>query len=512
MGDLGTRGTNLTLRQLAPLFGVSKSAADCIISIAVPSSSSGPADGSVTVPCSLGAGPWSPPATTRLPSGRRTTAAPPTTRSSSTRIPGLPLWSPAVARQPQRLQGMGTVRSQRRHRLHHRDRRRRLPGHRSGHPAPPRARTERTGRLEGRAQHFPPPGPRPWRALLRLVKAWEILRDRRLKGDGVHHAMMSGIARLHTSHSSDKRTTATSGESERWRWCANRSVFVDMEPQFVAETSCRLPIKDPRDKAGAYMTLLPSSGEPTAPNGSGGVPPQGGPAGSNASPNSGVPGPASGRTARRLRSVHGERGAAIILAIAAVVGIFLNWQTNETSKEVAKDQLAHSKKQDELTEKSQASLINLWPEYPKGGVSKLVVINRSLDPVRKVFLGMEISGQAGGEEVEAVIMVPIEAIAPCSRAEIAMNGIYAPNRSGKNVLLESGAEFKDYSLSFVDSNGSEWERPHDGTLSLVEGDSGESPREKFKRLFMKKKYGMPHLLGPESALSSPAALEKCGES
>jgi hypothetical protein len=28
------------------------------------------------------------------------------------------------------------------------------------------------------------------------MKTWKILRDRRLKGDGVHHAML-GIARLH---------------------------------------------------------------------------------------------------------------------------------------------------------------------------------------------------------------------------------------------------------------------------------------------------------------------------
>ncbi|MFF0097646.1 hypothetical protein ACFYSF_48325 [Streptomyces canus] len=260
------------------------------------------------------------------------------------------------------------------------------------------------------------------------------------------------------------------------------------------------------------MTHSPSTGGSPAPDVSGGIPSQGGANGSNALPNSGTPGPVPGRTYRRLRSEHWERGATIILAIAAVVGIFLNWQTNETSKEVAKDQLTHSKKQDELAEKAQASLVNLWPEYPKGGASKLVVVNRSPDPVRKVFLGMKISGQAGAEEVDAVIMVPIEAIAPCSRAEIAMNEIYAPNRRGENVLVEPGAEFKDYSLSFVDSNGNEWERPHDGTLRLAENNSGESPREKYKRLFEKEKHGMPHLLGPESALSSPAALEQCGES
>jgi hypothetical protein len=42
----------------------------------------------------------------------------------------------------------------------HRDRRRRLPAHRSAHPAPPAARTRPTASLEGGVQHLPPAGPR----------------------------------------------------------------------------------------------------------------------------------------------------------------------------------------------------------------------------------------------------------------------------------------------------------------------------------------------------------------
>lgn len=36
------------------------------------------------------------------------------------------------------------------------------------------------------------------------MKSWKILRDCRLKGDGVHYAML-GIARLHNAPSTDNR-------------------------------------------------------------------------------------------------------------------------------------------------------------------------------------------------------------------------------------------------------------------------------------------------------------------
>ncbi|WP_432089491.1 transposase [Streptomyces sp. bgisy095] len=69
-------------------------------------------------------------------------------------------------------------------------------GHRPGHPALPPAQERRTAVLEGdhNASH------RKVRARLEhtfaRMKSGKILRDCRLKGDGVHHAML-GIARLH---------------------------------------------------------------------------------------------------------------------------------------------------------------------------------------------------------------------------------------------------------------------------------------------------------------------------
>jgi hypothetical protein len=78
--------------------------------------------------------------------------------------------------------------------FHHR--RRRLPGHRTAHPAPQQRGQERLSpqqeaenavhrRARARVEH----------ALSRL-KNWKVLRDCRLKGNGVHLAML-GVARLY---------------------------------------------------------------------------------------------------------------------------------------------------------------------------------------------------------------------------------------------------------------------------------------------------------------------------
>lgn len=102
----------------------------------------------------------------------------------------------AAARQPQRLQGMGTVRRQGRRRQDHRHRGRGYRGtglvipHRRerGQAELPAWKEEHNTshrKVRGRVEH----------ASARM-KSWKILRDCRLEGDGVHHAML-GIARLY---------------------------------------------------------------------------------------------------------------------------------------------------------------------------------------------------------------------------------------------------------------------------------------------------------------------------
>ncbi|WP_328972837.1 helix-turn-helix domain-containing protein [Streptomyces sp. NBC_00239] len=85
--------TNLTMSQLAPLFGVSKSAADRIIDHLGPMLALQPRKRFAKDTVLIVDGTLVPPATTPSPSGRRTTATPPTTRSSSTPTPAWSSWS-----------------------------------------------------------------------------------------------------------------------------------------------------------------------------------------------------------------------------------------------------------------------------------------------------------------------------------------------------------------------------------------------------------------------------------
>lgn len=187
--------TNLTMRQLAQLFGVSKSAADRIINHLGPTLALQPRKRFRKETVLIVDGTLVPTRTTRWPSNRRTTGTPPTIRSSSMPTPGSSSWSAALARQPKRLQGMGGIRCQGHRRHHHDDRRRGYPGtglvmpHRrrkgEGLPDWKQAHNKSHKQVRARVEH-----------VFARMKTWKILRDCRLRGDGVHHAM-SGIARLH---------------------------------------------------------------------------------------------------------------------------------------------------------------------------------------------------------------------------------------------------------------------------------------------------------------------------
>jgi hypothetical protein len=125
--------TNLTLRQLALLFGVSKAVEELPL--------------------------------LHQPSGGHRRRHPTGGRGR-----------PAAAGESQRLPSLGRVRRQGRSREHHYDRRRRLSGK--------QARNKSHKQVRTRVEH-----------VFGRMKAWKILRDCLLRGDGVHHAI-SCIARI----------------------------------------------------------------------------------------------------------------------------------------------------------------------------------------------------------------------------------------------------------------------------------------------------------------------------
>ncbi|MGN5382306.1 transposase family protein [Streptomyces lasalocidi] len=188
--------TNLTLRQLAPLFGISKSAADRIIDQLGPMLALQPRKRFRKDAVLIVDGTLVPTRDHRWPNSPRITGTPPTTRSSFTPIPASSSWSAEP-----------------------------LPGNRAdckaweesgakaavgntttiadgGYPdtgleMPHRRRKdgELSARKGAHNKSHKQVRARVEHALARM-KSWKILRDCRLKGDGVHHAMR-GIARLH---------------------------------------------------------------------------------------------------------------------------------------------------------------------------------------------------------------------------------------------------------------------------------------------------------------------------
>ncbi|MDF9874648.1 hypothetical protein OKW18_006786 [Streptomyces pratensis] len=188
--------TNLTMRQLAQLFGVSKSAADRIINHLGPTLALQPrkrfrketvliVDGTLV--------PTRDHAVAEQSKNYRYSTNHQVVIDADTRL--VVLVGRPLPGQPKRLQGMGGIRCQGHRRHHHDDRRRGYPGtglvmpHRrrkgEGLPDWKQAHNKSHKQVRARVEH-----------VFARMKTWKILRDCRLRGDGVHHAM-SGIARLH---------------------------------------------------------------------------------------------------------------------------------------------------------------------------------------------------------------------------------------------------------------------------------------------------------------------------
>lgn len=188
--------TNRTLRQVAPLSGVSKSAADRILDHLAPLLAISPTCRSRkdTVHVVYGI---------LAPTRDRSVAASGKNHRYSTNLQAVDAncrlvvadW-PALARQPQRLPGVHRIRGRPglpRHPGHHR---RRLPGHRLDHPAPQTTRTDAPQPATRSGERRAPRGARTRGT--RPVSAEEPEGPAGLPAQGQRRSRaMRGIARLH---------------------------------------------------------------------------------------------------------------------------------------------------------------------------------------------------------------------------------------------------------------------------------------------------------------------------
>ncbi|MFD9444711.1 hypothetical protein ACFWBR_39560 [Streptomyces sp. NPDC060006] len=176
---------------------------------------------------------------------------------------------------------------------------------------------------------------------------------------------------------------------------------------------------------------------------------------------------------------------------------------------MARDQLAQSKNQDIQEDRSQAALTNAWVVF-SGGTQKLVVVNRSFDPIKDVTVGLIINGYPGGadKELKVAVLGVADAIPPCSKVEIKAKGIYATS-GGENVLIEA-AFIDDYFLAFRDANAKEWEREKGGGMRKISQTSSGSTSSKYRAYLSTDKFDGPHQVPVDEALRAYTPFN-CGD-
>ncbi|MEX1659161.1 hypothetical protein ABZ960_39400 [Streptomyces pseudovenezuelae] len=259
------------------------------------------------------------------------------------------------------------------------------------------------------------------------------------------------------------------------------------------------------------MTQVSHPGEPAQPTPSASTSPQvPRPSGNPDTSQAAAPAPPSAPPFRlRLRTRNWEKVAAITAAAAAATGLIFSAWTTYISQEIARDQLSHSKDQDIQEDRSQAILANAWVVFRKG-TQELVVVNRSLDPIKDVTVGIIVSGypESNDKELKVAALGVTDAIPPCSKVEIKTKGIYATD-GGKNVLIET-AFIDDYFLAFRDANAKEWEREKDGEIRKVSQNSPESTSAKYRTYLEMSEFDGPHQVPIDEAMRSYSPFE-CGE-
>ncbi|MEU9576266.1 hypothetical protein [Streptomyces chilikensis] len=169
-----------------------------------------------------------------------------------------------------------------------------------------------------------------------------------------------------------------------------------------------------------------------------------------------------GRTRTRA-----ESWALIVAALAGAAGLSVTAWGTYWAAQVAEDQLAQSKEQDEDKQKDQASKVTFWKERMKAGDGDtLVIANRSLDPVSYVRVHVTVRYWKGEDLTASVVAAgSSSALPPCSALRVTSAGLM--RSFGKRAVGSAAVDVNAF--EFYDSKGKVWQRTDDGVLRAGEG-------------------------------------------
>ncbi|MET8566023.1 hypothetical protein ABZV75_37725 [Streptomyces flaveolus] len=153
---------------------------------------------------------------------------------------------------------------------------------------------------------------------------------------------------------------------------------------------------------------------------------------------------------------------AVLAAVVAAASLAITaWGTYKAAQ-VADDQLAQSRENNENDERAQASRISMWTEGNQP--TRIVLANRSLDPAWASIYFDDPTLPMG-------LSQPAGVLPPCSRLDVPVAKLYVDPEN----ILGSGLR-----LAFVDANGRAWTRAAGGGLRGPEWPNSVSVTTKDK--------------------------------
>lgn len=150
----------------------------------------------------------------------------------------------------------------------------------------------------------------------------------------------------------------------------------------------------------------------------------------------------------------------VFAALVAAAGLGVTAWGTVKSAEVANDQLAQSRNNQDRTEKAQAQAVTMWLDWNKDQVGTVTVSNRSLAPISVALWGADgLKGWKGYENSPVYSYLGV--LPPCTRATFTRSQINQATMPKTVDLWIAG-------LLYRDSAGVKWQRSSSGHLARTE--------------------------------------------
>ncbi|WP_327138489.1 hypothetical protein OG585_52535 (plasmid) [Streptomyces sp. NBC_01340] len=212
--------------------------------------------------------------------------------------------------------------------------------------------------------------------------------------------------------------------------------------------------------------------------------------------------------------------STVIAALAASVGLAFSGWTSYYSVRTAQAQLDQSREDADRELRQQAVQVSTWTQIdgtnaPRGEPGKITgfVMNRSLDPVAQVIIGITTEADIGVVNERAHnFTLDLGELPPCSKVTIPAEVVHA-------VGIRTEVNYRIVGVSLVDVYGQRWTRLASGPLLPIKEASAKDTDGsiQYQMAINKALFGNMNVSGASgtpgagnSPVDAPEPLKDCG--